>query len=120
MADSTRPPSPRVSQPPVPPGLRPNVELIQDGTWIGVADVPLALWSELIRYARRYRGLSQHALAHKAGVSQQTISKIENEEICPHDHLKIHLARALIVPIDQLFPWPGGGGTIVTWSVVHV
>lgn len=72
------------------------------GRW----EVPVGLWARFVRYARRYRGLSQGALARAADVSQQTISKIEAGSICPHDRLKVRLAEALDVRTADLFPWP--------------
>jgi len=69
-------------------------------------DVPLDHWAALIREARRSRRLSQAALAEAAGVTQQTISKVETADICPHDRLKLRLATVLDVPPAELFPWP--------------
>ena len=72
------------------------------GRW----EVPIELWGRFVAHARRYRGLSQTALAEAAGVTQQTISKVEVGDICPHDRLKARLAQALDVPTTDLFPWP--------------
>lgn len=72
------------------------------GRW----EVPLELWAHFVNYARRYRGLTQDALAQAADVSQQTVSKIEAGRICPHDRLKARLAEALEVDTADLFPWP--------------
>ena len=69
-------------------------------------EVPLEHWAALIREARRSRRLSQCALAEAAGVTQQTISKVETADICPHDRLKVRLAAALDLPVAELFPWP--------------
>lgn len=69
-------------------------------------EVPIELWASFVRYARRYRGLSQLALALAADPSQQTISKVEAGSICPHDRLKVRLAEALDVRTADLFPWP--------------
>ena len=69
-------------------------------------DVPIEHWAALVREARRRRRLSQTALAQAAEVTQQTISKVETGDICPHDRLKIRLAIALDLPPAELFPWP--------------
>lgn len=71
-----------------------------------LAEVPVADWGTRVAQARRSRRLSQLALARACGVSQQTISKIEHGEICPHDKLKLRLAAALDLPPAALFPWP--------------
>lgn len=112
MADTTRPRSRRVSEasgssPPLPllsKGRRTDweVHLPIPDRW----EVPGELWGYLVRYARRYRGLNQVALARAAEVTQQTVSKVEKGEICPHDNLKVRIARALDVPTAMLFPWP--------------
>ncbi len=73
---------------------------------LGRWEVPLELWAHFVNYARRYRGLTQDALARAADVSQQTISKIEAGRMCPHDRLKVRLAEALEVHTADLFPWP--------------
>jgi transcriptional regulator with XRE-family HTH domain len=71
-----------------------------------VDEVPTAEWGARVGAARRSRRLSQVALAGACGVSQQTISKVEHGEICPHDKLKLRLAAALDLPPAALFPWP--------------
>ena len=68
-------------------------------------EVPLTLWAALVMEARRQRKMSQTALAEAAGVTQQTISKVETADICPHDRLKLRLATALGIPPAELFPW---------------
>lgn len=72
------------------------------------AEVPVADWGARVAQARRSRRLSQLALARACDVSQQTVSKVEHGEICPHDRLKLRLAAALDVPPAALFPWPVG------------
>jgi len=69
-------------------------------------EVPIQHWAALVLEARRRRRLSQTALAEASGVTQQTISKVEQADICPHDRLKLRLATALDVPPAELFPWP--------------
>jgi len=95
MSDLTRPVS------------RTDLGHASDGDAPLTPEVPVDLWGSLVREARRRRRLSQCALAAAAGVTQQSISKVEVGDICPHDRLKIRLAVALDVPISALFPWPG-------------
>jgi DNA-binding XRE family transcriptional regulator len=73
---------------------------------LGRWELPLELWAHFVNYARRYRGLTQDALAQAADVSQQTVSKIEAGRICPNDRLKVRLAEALEIHTADLFPWP--------------
>ncbi len=127
MDDTTRPRSRRVGE----GGSLPPPPLPSKGrlTWSDVnlampdsGEVPRALWGYLVRYARCYRGLTQGALARKAYVQQQTISKLESGATCPHDDLKVRVARALDVPTAVLFPWPSqlvqtDSGAIV-WPVL--
>lgn len=68
--------------------------------------VPLSLWGALLREMRRTRGLTQPQLAEMAGLAQQSVSKIERGEACPHDQVKLQLAYALSVSPSTLFPWP--------------
>lgn len=73
---------------------------------VAVVALPLVEWGARVADARRTRRLSQGRLAVLCGVSQQTVSKVEHGEICPHDKLKLRLAAALEVPPAALFPWP--------------
>lgn len=100
---------------PVQEGPQPAVPPARDDTAIEASvrvslstrwEVPLELWAHFVNYARRERGLTQDGLAQAAGVSQQTISKVEAARICPHDRLKARLAEALEVHTADLFPWP--------------
>ncbi|HMJ76158.1 MAG TPA: helix-turn-helix transcriptional regulator [Iamia sp.] len=68
--------------------------------------MPLELWARFVAHGRRARHLSQAELGRRAGVSQQTVSKIEAGLLCPHDGLKARLAAALEVTPGDLFPWP--------------
>lgn len=69
-------------------------------------EVPLSLWGALLREMRRTRGLTQPELAAMAGLAQQSVSKIERGEACPHDRVKLQLAYALSVSPSTIFPWP--------------
>lgn len=69
-------------------------------------NVPMDLWGALLFEARRNRRMSQPRLARAAGVTQQTISKLEAGRLCPNDRVKLRLAAALDVQPSMLFPWP--------------
>ena len=56
-----------------------------------------------IAYYRRLNGLSQKALAEKAGVSAQAVSNWERQISCPDIMLLPKLAKILGTTIDQLF-----------------
>lgn len=110
MADDTRPHPRGVTgdEDLVLPAPEPTPACDDDGGPPGLdrKRVPLDVWGDFLRYARHHRGLSQEALAVAAGTSQQTVSKIESGDLCPHDKLKARLAEALDVPAGVLFPWP--------------
>lgn len=55
-----------------------------------------------VRKARKMRNYSQEQLGDKADVSQQHISRIENDEICPTLDTLIKLAKALNVSVIAL------------------
>lgn len=48
----------------------------------------------------------QLAGACRPPVTQQTISKIEHNDICPRDRVKEIIAAALGTSVGELFPWP--------------
>jgi DNA-binding XRE family transcriptional regulator len=56
-----------------------------------------------LRVARAERELSQSDLAELVGVSRQTISSIETGQYVPSALLALRLARALAIPIADLF-----------------
>ena len=56
-----------------------------------------------IRVARAERDISQEQLAAAAQVSRQTISSIETGQYTPSALLAFRLARALSVPVAELF-----------------
>jgi transcriptional regulator with XRE-family HTH domain len=68
-------------------------------------EVPVAEWGRRVEQARQALGLSQRALARRTGVTQQTISKVETGRMCPHDRVKVRLARALESHPADLFRW---------------
>ena len=49
---------------------------------------------DFVAYARRKAGLSQRALAERAGVTQATIARIEKGEIDPRSGTVLRLLRA--------------------------
>jgi DNA-binding XRE family transcriptional regulator len=57
-----------------------------------------------LREWRKYRGLSQQGLAAKAGIGQDTISRLERDCQHPHAATAAKLASALRAPVNQLFP----------------
>jgi DNA-binding XRE family transcriptional regulator len=67
-------------------------------------DQVLRQWGQLVRQHRG--GMSQRTLAEKVDVDQTTISKVELGRIDPSGDLKVRIARALAVPIADLFPYP--------------
>ena len=56
-----------------------------------------------VRVARAERDLSQTDLADRVGVSRQTISSIETGQYVPSALLALRLARALAMPVADLF-----------------
>ncbi|MGH9888853.1 MAG: helix-turn-helix transcriptional regulator [bacterium] len=63
-----------------------------------------------LRVARAERNLSQTDLAGRVGVSRQTISSIETGQYVPSALLALRLARALDIPVADLF-WLEGDPT---------
>ena len=62
----------------------------------------------LLRYARRSAGLSQRELAHRAGVPQPAISRIESRRTVPRADTLERLLRACGVRLE-LVPVAGRG-----------
>jgi putative transcriptional regulator len=52
---------------------------------------------------RTARGLTQAALAEAVGVSRKTINTVENGVFTPSTLLALKLARALAVPVEEVF-----------------
>lgn len=67
-----------------------------------MATQPLRLANRL-RVVRAERDLSQTELASQVGVSRQTISSIETGQYVPSALLALRIARALAIPIAELF-----------------
>lgn len=56
-----------------------------------------------IRQERERLGLTQAALAEVVGVSRKTINTVENGIFTPSALLALKLAKALSVPVENLF-----------------
>ncbi|HST36998.1 MAG TPA: helix-turn-helix transcriptional regulator [Allosphingosinicella sp.] len=56
-----------------------------------------------LRDLRGERGLTQAALAELVGVSRKTINTVENGVFVPSTLLALKLARALGVPVEEIF-----------------
>lgn len=58
---------------------------------------------------RRQSGMTQEALAQKLGVTNQAVSKWEQDSCCPDVQLLPELAEVFRVSLDTLFDRPAGG-----------
>jgi putative transcriptional regulator len=56
-----------------------------------------------IKEIRGELGLTQAELAERVGVTRKTVNTVENGVFVPSTLLALKLARALNVPIEQLF-----------------
>jgi putative transcriptional regulator len=56
-----------------------------------------------LRELRTEKGLTQEALAQRAGVSRQTINSIETGRFEPSLSLALVLARLFKTPVEQIF-----------------
>lgn len=56
-----------------------------------------------LKAVRQEAGLTQGELAERAGVSRKTVNTIENGVFTPSVTVALTLARALDVPLEQLF-----------------
>jgi len=56
-----------------------------------------------LKAQRAQLGLTQAELAHRVGVSRKTVNTVENGVFVPSTLLALKLARALSVPVEQLF-----------------
>lgn len=63
-------------------------------------------WGTKVRKRREALGLTQEALAHRTGLRQSTISRVENGTQIPSDRAKWLLCGVLRCTLDELFPWP--------------
>jgi len=67
-----------------------------------------AYWGARVAARRADLGLTQTQFADVVGVTQQTISKIENGGMIPHDKLKVTIAQKTGTRVADLFAWPEG------------
>jgi transcriptional regulator with XRE-family HTH domain len=65
-----------------------------------------ALHGALVKARRKQLGLSQVVLAERAGLAQNTVSRIEAGEIGTTDRTRIAIAEALGSRARLLFPYP--------------
>ena len=56
-----------------------------------------------LKAVRQEAGLTQGELAERAGVSRKTVNTIENGVFTPSVTVALLMARALDVPLEQLF-----------------
>jgi transcriptional regulator with XRE-family HTH domain len=59
--------------------------------------------ADVLRDARIRQGLSLREVAGKANVSLQTVSRLELRKVQPQASTLFSIARALEVPLDELF-----------------
>jgi len=64
---------------------------------------------ENLQYLRKFRGLTQEALAERISVSRQTIAKWESGESVPDVDMAAALSRELDVSLDELVSDSMGG-----------
>lgn len=62
-----------------------------------------------VRDRRKSLKWKQAQLAELAGVTMQTISKVEVGEITPKDSVKVAIATALLCDVADLWPHPDRG-----------
>ncbi len=60
-----------------------------------------------LREMRELRGWTQAELAVRIGVSRKTVNTIENRVFVPSTLIALKLARALEVPVEELFSISG-------------
>jgi DNA-binding XRE family transcriptional regulator len=59
--------------------------------------------AQRIREAREKRGLSQEELAHKADLYRTYVGHIENARYSPSAYVLYKIAKALNIPVNDLF-----------------
>jgi len=65
-----------------------------------------AEWGARLARIRNDAGLTQTALAAKAGTTKSVVHNIEKARSAPPDHLRTALASALGITTAELFPYP--------------
>ena len=61
-----------------------------------------------LKARRAELGLTQAELAERVGVTRKTVNTIENQVFVPSAILALKLARALGLPVEELFSISGG------------
>ena len=56
-----------------------------------------------IKQIRAEKGLTQTELAHKAGKDSQSVERVENGKTNPSAYYLMEIAKALNVPLKELF-----------------
>lgn len=69
-------------------------------------EIVLAEWARQIRAARKAVGLSQVEAAKACGITQSTLSKIENGEYRLHPGMILRLCDGLDLDPRHIFDWP--------------
>jgi len=64
------------------------------------------LVTNVIREHREAAGLTQAELARQIGVTRQTLIAIEQGKYSPTLELAFQIARALSLPLDDIFQYP--------------
>lgn len=63
-------------------------------------------WAEQIRERRLDKGLKLREFAELCGVTEATMSRIENGKLAPNDGLKWKIAGVFGVRMDRMWAWP--------------
>lgn len=64
------------------------------------------IWRRNLHLARSAAQMDRSTLANKAGMDASEITRLENGDRTPSDTTKCLLARALSIPVEDLFPFP--------------
>lgn len=60
----------------------------------------------LVAGRRTEMGWTRQQLATLVGTTEATIHRVESGAVSPRDYLKMAIAAALAVPVEQLWPYP--------------
>jgi transcriptional regulator with XRE-family HTH domain len=73
-----------------------------------------------VRDARRARGLTQRALAARAGIGEKYLSRIERALVTPSLLVALELTAALGVPLAELLATPSFGAPLAPVSILKL